>query len=538
MNVEEFPWWTKEQRQLAREVEEFSREVAPLVEEADWRAKLGILNGSLPWDPIPRELKKRMVEKGYFGAMIPKEYGGMGLGVTGSCIIAEGLGPVYGSFVSTAIGGTHQIIRHGTKEQKERWLPRIARGEIGGAIGLTEPFVGSDAAGVETFAVREGDEYVVNGKKRFVTNLGYADLYIIYVKTSNKPEDKAAYRHMTALIVEKGTPGFTVEKVNMLCTLDPPMLNGYLNFDDVRVPVANRIGEENEAFLGVMVDGLNFERLMICALTLGFMQISLKYAVYVTERRIQFGKRTVDFESNQYRIADMITNLKLARLMTYYSAYLADLGQEPIMEATLLKIFAAEANSKAALDAMQCMGGDGLTKLYPVESIMRNMLMNVIGAGSSDIMRRLLVRQATRYQVGLMLEDLKLPRRRLHPELGVPVSDWTGELKPKLTAKDSKGRVLEALALDYKVNPGLYMTREDLEEDTDLKGEELDKVLVSLEQKGLVKLFRLHGVIRLAKALYTGLKKAKPQKFYNWYPPWVKEKLFPAPQMKPMFETE
>jgi len=538
MNVEEFPWWTKEQRQLAREVEEFSREVAPLVEEADWRAKLGILDGSLPWDPIPQELKKRMVEKGYFGAMIPKEYGGMGLGVTGSCIIAEGLGPAYGSFVSTAIGGTHQIIRHGTKEQKERWLPKIASGEIGGAIGLTEPFVGSDAAGVETFAVREGDEYVVNGKKRFVTNLGYADLYIVYVKTSEKPEDKAAYGHMTALIVEKGTPGFTVEKVNMLCTLDPPQLNGYLNFDDVRVPVANRIGEENDAFLGVMVDGLNFERLMICALTLGFMRISLKYAVYATERRIQFGKRTIDFESNQYRIADMITNLKLARLMTYYSAYLADLGQEPIIEATLIKIFAAETNSKAALDAMQCMGGDGLTKMYPVESIMRNMLMNVIGAGSSDIMKRLLVRQATRYQVGLMLEDLKLPRRRLHPELGVPVSDWRGELKPKLTAKDPEGKVLEALALDYKVNPGLYMTREDLEEDTDLKGEELDKVLMSLEEKGLVKLFRLHGVIRLAKALYTGLKKVKPQKFYNWYPPWVKEKLFPAPQMKPMFETK
>jgi len=355
---------------------------------------------------------------------------------------------------------------------------------------------------------------------------------------SDKPEDKASYRHMTALIIEKGTQGFTVEKINMLCTLDPPQLNGYLNFDDVRVPVTNRIGEENDAFLEVMVSGLNFERLMIFALTLGLMRISLKYAFYVTERRVQFGKRTIDFESNQYRIADMITNLKLARLMTYYSAYLADLGQEPIIEATLLKIFAAEANSKAALDAMECMGGDGLTKMYPVESIMRNMLMNVIGAGSSDIMRRLLVRQATRYQMGLMSEDLKLPRRRLHPELTVPVSDWTDELKPRLMAKDPEGRVLEALAWDYKVNPRLYMTREDLEEDTELKGEELDKVLVSLEQKGLVKLFRLHGVIRLAKALYTGLKKAKPQEFYNWYPPWVKEKLFSEPQMKRMFETE
>ena len=536
--MEEFPWWTKEQRQLANEVEDFSRKVAPLVEEVDWRAKLGMLDGSLPWDPLPQELKKKMVEKGYFGAMIPKEYGGMDLGVTGSCIIAEGLGPTYGGFISTAIGGTHQIIRHGTKEQKKRWLPKIARGEIGGAIGLTEPFVGSDAAGVETVAARDGNEYIVNGKKRFVTDLGYADIYLVYTKTSDDPKDKTAYRHMTALIVEKDTPGFTVEKVNMLCTLDPPQLNGYINFDDVRVPVANRIGEENDAFLGVMVDGLNFERLMICALTLGLMRTSLKYAVHVTGRRVQFGKRTIDFESNQYRIADMITNLKLARLMTYYSAYLADSGEDPIIEATLLKIFAAEANSKAALAAIECMGGDGLTKMYPVESIMRNMLMNVIGAGSSDIMRRLLVRQATRYHMGLMLEDLKLPRRRLHPELEVPVSDWSGGLKPKLAAEDPEERVLEALALDYRVNPGLYMTREDLGEDTDLKGEKLDEVLVSLEQKGLVKLFRLHETIRLAKALYTGLKKAKPQEIYNWYPPWVKDKLLPAPQMKSLFETE
>jgi len=536
--VEEFPWWTEEQRRLAKEVEEFSREVTHLAEEVDWRSKLGTLDGSLPWDPIPQELKKKMIKKGYFGAMIPKEYGGMGLGVTGSCIVAEALGPAYGGFISTAFGGTHQIIRHGTKKQKERWLPRIASGEISGAIALTEPFLGSDASGVETFAVREGDEYVINGKKRFVSNLGYADIYMVYVKTSDKPEDKAAYSHMTGLIVEKGTPGFTVEKVNMLCTFDPPALNGYLNFDDVRVPVANRIGEENDAFLGVMVQGLNFERLMVCALALGLTRISLKYAVYVTERRVQFDKRTIDFESNQYRIADMITNLKLARLMTYYSAYLSDMGEEPIIEATLLKIFAAEANSKAALDSMRCIGGDGLTNMYPVEAVMRSMLMNEIGAGSSDIMRRLLVRQATRYQVGLMLEDLKVPRRRLHPELGVPMSDWTGELKPKLTAKDPEGRVLEALAFDYMVNPGLYMTREDLEEDTELKGEELDKALIFLEKKGLVKLFRLHGIIRLAKAHYTGLKKAKPQKFYNWYPQWVKEKLFPVPQMKPMFETE
>ncbi|MHA1209382.1 MAG: acyl-CoA dehydrogenase family protein, partial [Candidatus Freyarchaeota archaeon] len=196
---------------------------------------------------------------------------------------------------------------------------------------------------------------------------------------------------------------------------DPPTLNGYLNFDNVRVPVENRIGEEGRAFVDVMMRGLNFERLILCAGLLSAIRASLTYAVYSTQRRIQFDRRTFDFESNQYRIADMIMNLKLARLMTYYSAYLVDQGLEPILEATLLKIFVAEANSKAALDAMRCMGGDGVTKFYPVESIFRNIMMNEIGAGSSDIMRRLLTRIATRYKTGLMQEELRAPRRRVHP---------------------------------------------------------------------------------------------------------------------------
>jgi len=401
--LEKFFWWTDEQKQLADEVEEFSRKVTPRLAEARWKQE------------IPQDIIKEVAKKGWFGALIPKEYGGLDLGCTGCCILVEGLGAVSGFFATTAFGGAHQIVRSGTEEQKRRWLPKIAKGELVGAIALTEPFVGSDASGLETTARREGDVYILNGKKRFVTNLGYADIYMVYARTSDKPEDIAARRHVTGFIVEKGTPGFTIEKINEVCVFDPPTLNGYLNFDNVRVPVENRIGEEGRAFVDVMMRGLNFERLILCAGLLSAIRASLTYAVYSTQRRIQFDRRTFDFESNQYRIADMIMNLKLARLMTYYSAYLVDQGLEPILEATLLKIFVAEANSKAALDAMRCMGGDGVTKFYPVESIFRNIMMNEIGAGSSDIMRRLLTRIATRYKTGLMQEELRAPRRRVHP---------------------------------------------------------------------------------------------------------------------------
>ena len=514
MSLEKFFWWTEEQKQLADEVEEFGKEIVTRATELRWK------------EEFPRDLIEKAAKKGWFGALIPKEYGGMGLGCTGCCIIAEGLLPVTTYYATTAFGGAHQIAHSGTEEQKKRWLPRIARGELIGAITLTEPFVGSDASGLETTARREGDEYILNGKKRYITNLGYADIYMVYARTSDNPEDIAARRHLTGFIVEKGMPGFTIEKINELCVYDPPTLNGYLNFDNVRVPVQNRIAEEGKAWNDVLMRGLNFERVIVCAALLGAMRVSLTYAVYSTQRRIQFDQRTFDFESNQYRISDIIMNLKLSRLMTYYSAYLVDQGMDPMMEATLLKIFAAESNSKAAINAMRCMGGDSVTKFYPVEAVFRNIMMNEIGGGSSDVMRILLARMATRYKIGFMLKYLEPPRRRTHPELGVPIPTFDpDQWKPKFTSDDPEVKVLEALAEDYRVNPGLYMTREELQEDTELDDEALDEALVILEEKELVKLYRMRNFIRLAKATYPGLKKAKPQEYYKWLPRWVEENL-------------
>lgn len=183
--------------------------------------------------------------------MIPKAYGGHleDWGVTGACIIAEELGragDVWAPFTSTMVGSVHQILHFGTGEQKRRWLSPLARGDFLGAITITEPFVGSDASNVRTKARLDGDQYVISGNKRFIGQAGAARTYMAYVATSDRPEDKAKYRHLTALIVERGTPGFTVQRIADIFALDDVYV-GYLNFENVRVPVANRIGSKARA---------------------------------------------------------------------------------------------------------------------------------------------------------------------------------------------------------------------------------------------------------------------------------------------------
>lgn len=507
--MEKYLWWTDRQKQLADELEEFADEVAPRALEAVWKYET-------PWDIV-----RKTVEKGWYGALIPEEYGGMNLGCTGACIVAEGLsrtGTAAGIYITTMFGGTHQIVGFGTKEQKERWLPNIVKGEIFGALALTEPLVGSDAASVETTARREDDEYIISGKKRFISNGGIANSYFVYARTSDKPEDRKKYRHLTAFVVEKGTPGFTVEKMNELIGFDSAR-NAYLDFDEVRVPADNVIGGEGNGWQ-VMISGLNFERTIVAAGFVGGIREALRYAFYVTRRRIQFGQPVIEFESNQYRMADMIIGLKAARLLTYYTAYLFDQGKEPVTEASAAKILVTESVTKSSFDAIHCMGGDGMTKFYPVEAIARSAKINEIGAGTNDVLRRLLVRFAPRF----MPEDLKEPRRRIHKELGIPIPIFVGAKSPNLEGQVEEDKILEVLAEDYKVNPGLYMTREDLEEDVGLKSEQLDKLLLALEEKGLVKLYRdRRDRISLIKASYLGLKRAKPREYYRWFPSWIKK---------------
>ncbi len=211
MSEQYFWWWTENQKSIHAKVRQFVDDRYEEAEKYFW-------NKEFPWP-----LVKKVAKEGYFGVGVPKEYGGLELGATGSCIVAEQLGRLYALghvFTVSMLAGLEQLLKYGTEEQKQKWLPKVASGEQLGALCITEPFAGSDAANVMTTAEKDGDEWVINGKKRFITGAGVSDRYFIYAKTSDDLAVRKQYGHITSFLVEKGTPGFSLEKINTLIGFD------------------------------------------------------------------------------------------------------------------------------------------------------------------------------------------------------------------------------------------------------------------------------------------------------------------------------
>ena len=509
--MEPFEWWNDKQKNLMTEAQAFADSNLAKGQEVFWTKK------------FPSEMLKEAAGKGWFGAAIPQQYGGIEAGVSGVAIVAEELSRI-GSALAEAyavsmFGGVEQLLTFGTDGQRRKWLPKIAKGEVVGAVCITEPSVGSDAAGVESTARREGDNFVINGKKRFITNAGLADIYVVYARTSEKPEDRGKYQHLTAFLMEKGTPGFSIEKINELSGwIGLP--NGFLDFNEVQVPTSAVIGQEGAGWK-VMMAGLNFERTIYSAAMLGPMRESMRYAVSYAQRRLQFGKPTIEIPTNQSKIADMCAGLHTARLLVYHAAHLLDQRKDAMVDAATAKLFTSETYEKLISDAIMVMGGDGWTRFYPVETYLRDAKVNQIGAGTNDIMRLVILRGGMK----TLSKDLKMPQRHLHEKLGLPISAI--EPLPKLEA--TEGNVLRVLAEDYKVNPGLFMSNEDLKERLiDTEDEKLHQLLKNLEDEGMVKLYRGgRGAISLAKATYAGLRKVGPLEEYKWFPEWLdKESVF------------
>jgi alkylation response protein AidB-like acyl-CoA dehydrogenase len=503
--VEYFPWWTEEQKKFADEVKQFVDKVIPRDEESKWKREF-------PWD-----IFEAIGENRYSGAMIPKEYGGLGLGVTGACIASEELGRMPGigrAYTGNMLGGLGQIMAYGTEEQKRRFLPEIAQGEIG-AICITEPFAGTDAAAIVTTAKRDGDKYIINGKKRFIVSAGVATRYMLYARTSDDPEAIRRHQHLTAFILEKGMPGFSVEKMNEIMGFYN-IQNGVLNFNEVPVPVENRIGDEGEGWR-VMMEGVNLERTILAALTCGWLRAVVGVAVPYTQRRVQFGQPTARLVNNQLKIANLFIKLRMTRLACFYNAYLLDLGRDIAMGAAATKAFNCETVVEATREAIQIMGGDGVTSFYAPREVYEVSKVEEISSGTMEAMRLVIYRAGLRE----MAEDIKMARRTIHKELGVPITTYE---KPAKEPHIDEDKLLEVLAEDYRVNPGLHMSREDLKEYFDVSDKELDRVMESLEQKKLVKLYRDRKGIQLAKASYDGLSKANPPEYYQWFPWWVDER--------------
>jgi hypothetical protein len=338
---------------------------------------------------------------------------------------------------------------------------------------------------------------------------------MLYARTSNDPEKKRNYEHLTAFVLEKGMPGFKVEKINEICGFDG-IQNGVLNLDEVPVPVSNMIGEEGKGWQ-VMMEGVNLERTVIAAMITGWMRSLVETVIPYTQRRVQFDQRTADMPVNQSKLADLFITFKIARLACYYNAYLYDLGYDMALEASSVKAFNCERCVEMARDTIQLMGGDGLTPFYIPETIYKLAKVEEISSGTMEAMR------LVTYRTGMkeMSKDLTKRRRVLHKELRVPITTYENvDKRSDATEED----LLKALADDYIVNPGLYMSRSDFADLFAIDDKKLDSLLESLEKNKLVKLYRKKGKIDLAKATYDGLKQANPFEEYQWFPWWVDEK--------------
>lgn len=503
--MEPFDWWTDKQKNLMENARAFADESLPEGEMTLWTRK------------FPSCLLKDVGKKGWFGTVIPAEYGGLDTGVTGASIVTEELSRVCSAlseaYAVSMFGGVEQILSFGTEEQKHTWLPKIAKGQVIGAVCITEPFVGSDAAGIETTARKEGDNYVLNGKKRFITNAGLADMYVVYARSSEKKEDKDKYQHLTAFLVQRGIPGFSVEKINELSGwIGLP--NGTLDFDEVKVPLSNCIGGEGAGWK-VMMAGLNFERVVYSSGMLGPMRESIRNAVAYSQRRLQFDKPTIDLPTNQAKLAEMISGLYTCRLLVYHAAHLLDQHEDAMVEASTAKMVVSDTYERLISDAIQVMGGDGWTRFYPLESFLRDAKVNQIGAGTNQVMKLVIFRGGLK----AMNKDLKMLRRQVNKKLGIPISTT----KPLSRLSNTEENVLTILAEDYLANPGLYMTLEDMKERlTEPNDSKLYAILEDLGSKELVKLYRgRKGSIDLAKATYTGLRKTATLEKYKWFPDWL-----------------
>ncbi|MBN2398460.1 MAG: acyl-CoA/acyl-ACP dehydrogenase, partial [Deltaproteobacteria bacterium] len=283
-----------------------------------------------------------------------------------------------------------------------------------------------------------------------------------------------------------------------------------------KIPVANRIGEEGSGW-SVMMSGLNVERIVNSAGPLGQIRECIRYTMQHLQRRVQFGQLTGDIATNQFKVADMVWKLQLGRLLTYYAAYCADLGKETALEAAIAKKFNTDSALQVSIDAIQCMGGNGVSKYYPVERMMRDAKLMQIAGGSNEVLMLLIYRQGIKN----MMEDLKVPPRVIDEELKVPMPLGTAPRKAGAGEDD----VLKLLAENYRVNPGLHMSMEDFKQFIDVGDETLDEYLSNLEKKGLGNLYRdRRGRIRLARATYEGLEKANQIEYYRYIPPWVDKK--------------
>ena len=343
-------------------------------------------------DVYPAEIVEKMKEMGLFGCIIAPEYGGLGLSTATYAKIIERMSAVWMSI--SGIVNSHLIMamvvqRNGTDEQKQRFLPRFATGELRGGVGLTEPDCGTDLQAIRTVARRAGNGYVVNGRKTWISNGLYGNCLALLVKTD--PNTQPRHKGMSVLIAEKG-PGFTVSR-----KLEKLGYKGIdtceLAFDDYKVPADCLVGGLEGRGLQQILNGLELWRINVAARGVGVADAALKEAVAYSQVRKTFGKPICEHQTIQLKLGDMATRLEAARLLTYRAAEAYDRGERCDMEAGMAKLFATEAAMENSLEAMRIHGAYGYSKEFNIERLYRDAPLLIIGEGTNEMQRIIIAKQ-------------------------------------------------------------------------------------------------------------------------------------------------
>ncbi len=370
----------EEQRMVRSMVRDLSQnEIAPRAAQVDTT------------EAFPAENIERMAQLGLMGLPYPEAYGGGGGDYLSYAIAVEEIARACGStaliYAAHISLGCGPIYAFGTEKQKQEWLPRLCSGQGLAAFGLTEPEAGSDAGATRTTAVRDGDGYVLNGSKMWITSGALADVVTCTAKT----DPTAGTKGISCFLVEKGVPGFIPGKNEPKMGLKGSVTSA-LALENCRVPASNLLGDEGEGFRQMLIT-LDSGRISIGAMALGLAQAALDEATRYAKQRVQFGQPIAKFQAIQWMVADMATEIDAARLMVYRAAATKDAGVRFTKEAAMAKLYASEVAERAAFKAVQIHGGYGYSREYPVERIYRDQRLCAIGEGTSEIQRLVIARQ-------------------------------------------------------------------------------------------------------------------------------------------------
>ncbi len=372
----------------------FTDSMAMLRDSARAFAEKRLKPGAQEWDEreaIPAEIYKEAAELGFFGLSVPEEFGGLGVDALAYAVAMEELARGSASFQVCAT--VHNslvcaaIAKHGSAEQKKKFLPKMASGDWIGAYSLSEPGSGTDAGSLSTPAVDKGDHYLVNGTKAWVTSAGFASVFLTFVST-----DKAAgAKGITCLLVEKGTPGFSVGKKEKKMGLRASDTSELI-FQNVKVPKTAVLGIVGAGFK-IAMSQLDSGRIGIAAQAVGIAQAAMEEAVSYAKQRKQFGKTLSEFQLTQAKLADMATNIAAARLLVYQAAAKLAKGEKCTMEASMAKSFASRIANKACYDAVQIHGGNGFVREFPVERYFRDVRVTEIYEGTTEVQSLIIARE-------------------------------------------------------------------------------------------------------------------------------------------------